>query len=141
VTGRPHRIAFVCLHGSAKSLIAAEYLNRAASLRGFPAEAESMGIEPDASVPAPVISGLAAHGIDVAEYVPRLATADRLADATHIVSFGCDLDYVAPGGTRVEQWADLPMVSDGFEPAREAIVARVERLLAALVLDAPENSK
>ena len=31
----PVVIAFVCLHGSAKSLIAAEYLNRAAAERGL----------------------------------------------------------------------------------------------------------
>jgi protein-tyrosine-phosphatase len=140
MTGPPHRIAFVCLHGSAKSLIAAEYLNRAASARGISVRAESMGIEPDADVPVPVVEGLAAHGIDVAGYVPRPATVERLGSATHIVSFGCDLGPLGVGDSHTEQWADLPMVSDGFETAREAIVARVEQLLTALSADVAKNS-
>jgi len=59
-------------------------------------------------------------------------TAERLASATHIVSFGCDLSSVAPRDLPPEQWSDLPLVSDGFETARDAIVARVERLLDEL---------
>ncbi|WP_189043981.1 hypothetical protein [Aliidongia dinghuensis] len=46
------KIAFVCLHGSAKSLIAAEYLNRAARERGLPLTATTAGPEPDAAVSA-----------------------------------------------------------------------------------------
>jgi len=99
-----------------------------------------MGIEPDTDVPVPVVEGLAADGIDVRGYVPHLATAERLASATHIVSFGCDLESLGPVDARAEQWADLPMVSDGFETAREAIVARVERLLATLSADIAECS-
>ncbi len=137
---RPHRIAFVCLHGSAKSLIAAEYLNRVALERRIPVEAESMGIEPDADVPVPVVEGLAAHGIDVRGYVPRLATAERLASATRVVNFGCDLGPLGVGDTRIEQWTDLPMVSDGFETAREAIIARVEQLITALSVDVAKSS-
>jgi protein-tyrosine-phosphatase len=140
MTGRPHRVAFVCLHGSAKSLIAAEHMNRAASARGISVQAESMGIEPDTDVPVPVVEGLAADGIDVGGYVPRLATMERLGSATHIVSFGCDLAPLGVGDSRTEQWADLPMVSDGFEAARKAIVARVELLLTALSTDVAENS-
>ena len=41
---------------------------------------------------------------------------------------------------RAEQWADLPMVSDGFETARAAIVARVEQLLTTLSADIAKNS-
>jgi arsenate reductase (thioredoxin) len=140
MTDQPQRIAFVCLHGSAKSLIAAEHLNRVASARGIRVEAESMGIEPDADVPVPVVEGLAAHGIDVRGYVPRLATAERLASATHVVSFGCDLGPLGVADARTEEWAELPMVSDGFEAAREAIVARVERLLTTLSPDTAKTS-
>jgi hypothetical protein len=58
-------IVFVCLHGSAKSLIAAEHLNRLARLRGASIRGESLGLEPDADVPPNVVIGLAADGIDV----------------------------------------------------------------------------
>jgi hypothetical protein len=37
----PQKVAFVCLHGSAKSLIAAEYFNRVAIERKLPLRATS----------------------------------------------------------------------------------------------------
>ena len=59
----------------------------------------------------------------------RTLTLYDLATATRVVSFGCDLD----GGSapRVDQW-DVPAVSDGYEAARDQIVARVEDLVAEL---------
>jgi len=65
------RVLFVCLHGSAKSLIAAEYFNRLASARGLDASATSAGTEPDDAIPPRVVSGLAGDGIDVAGRRPR----------------------------------------------------------------------
>lgn len=40
-------IAFVCLHGSAKSLIAAEFCKRLAAERGTTLQATTSGPEPD----------------------------------------------------------------------------------------------
>jgi arsenate reductase (thioredoxin) len=125
-------VLFVCLHGSAKSLIAAEHLNRVAEARGLAWRGESAGVEPDAEVPGPVVNGLARDGIDVRGYQPRRVAADRAAAAAHVVSFGCELGPLLPGHTMVEQWDDLPLVSDGYEAARDAIVARVVRLLNEL---------
>jgi arsenate reductase (thioredoxin) len=124
-------ILFVCLHGSAKSLIAAEYLNRLAGSRGLALRGESMGVEPDVEVPAAVVTGLAADGIDVREYVPRAIDAEHLASAAHVVSFGCDLPPTNHLPS-IERWDDLPMVSDGFANARDAIVRHVEQLLDVL---------
>jgi protein-tyrosine-phosphatase len=124
-------VIFVCLHGSAKSLIAAEHFNRLALERGFGARAESLGIEPDERAPVPVVEGLASDGFDVSGYRPRMATAERLGRASFIVSFGCELGATPPSAT-VEQWSDMPMVSDGFAPARDAIVTRVKELLDSL---------
>lgn len=123
-------ILFICLHGSAKSLIAAEHWNRLAEAAGNETRAVSLGIDPDPAVPGPVVAGLARDGFDVRTYVPRLATADQLRVAGHIVSFGCELPGV-PASVSVEQWSDLPMVSDGYDVARDAIVARVEGLFRA----------
>src|SRR5262245_8024424 len=119
-------IVFVCLHGSAKSLIAAEHFERLARARGLSFHGESLGVEPDPDVPAHVVAGLAADGFDVSAYVPRLASRDTLARAARVVTFGCDLGSLVPPTTRVNRWDDLPMVSDGYAPARDAIVDRVE---------------
>ena len=124
----PTIVVFVCLHGSAKSLIAAQHLNRLAAQRGLALGAESMGVEPDAEVPTPVIAGLARDGFDVRHYVPQPLEPRRLELAACVVTFGCDVPQ-ATGMARLERWDDLPLVSDGFDRARDAIVARVERLV------------
>jgi hypothetical protein len=69
-TNRP-TVLFVCLHGSAKSLIAAEYFNRLAAARGIGARATSAGTEPDDTIPPHVTRGLGDDGIDVAGRRPR----------------------------------------------------------------------
>ena len=52
-----------------------------------------------------------------------------LESATRVVSFGCD---VTPReGQRVDQW-EVPAVSEGYEAARDRIVANVERLKTEL---------
>lgn len=122
---------FVCLHGSAKSLIAAEHFNRIVHERGLELRAESAGLEPDPEVPETVISGLERDGIDVRRYVPRVADPERIRAAPFVVSFGCELPSAIPAA-RVVQWDDMPMVSDGFDLARDAIVARVDELIATL---------
>src|SRR5262245_55007674 len=125
-------VLFVCLHGSAKSLIAAEHLNRLAAERGVAVRGDSAGIEPDQSVPPAVVAGLAADGINVGGYSPRQFTPERASSATRVVNMGCDAPALAPTSMLVERWDDLPMVSDGYEAARSAIVERVEWLLTTL---------
>jgi arsenate reductase (thioredoxin) len=124
----PRLIAFVCLHGSAKSLIAAEYLNRRARGGGLNLYATTSGPEPDAEVPENVIEGLRRRDIDARGRRPELVSAAGLADAVHIVSFGCDLKPLAPAAA-VERWDDCPAVSDDFDVAWDFITARVDALM------------
>jgi hypothetical protein len=76
-----------------------------------------------------VKEGLLRDGLDVSGHQPRRVTREELAAARRVVSFGCDLGEVAPPDLAVERWDDVPMVSDGFAVARDAIVARVRRFL------------
>lgn len=124
-------IVFVCLHGSAKSVIAASYCRRLAEQYGVAIEAESAGVEPDASVPQKVVTGLGTDGIDVSGLRPRAAASVDFAGATRVVAFGCDVPGVPPG-VPVEQWADVPSVSEDFGRARDMIAARVDRLVVDL---------
>ena len=126
-------IAFVCLHGSAKSLIAAEYLNRYAREQRLNISATTSGPEPDAEVPSNVIEGLLRRNIDVRQLLPRRVSAEGLANATHIVSFACDLQQFAPPGGQVERWDDCPAVSDDFDVAWTFITARVDKLIGRIV--------
>jgi arsenate reductase len=125
-------VLFVCLHGSAKSLIAAEHLSRLAALQDIAVRGESARVEPDTEVPPAVVLGLARDGIDVRTYRPRHLTPESIAAAAQVVVCGCELPAFATANPSLEHWDDLPLVSDGYEPARRAIVERVEHLRTRL---------
>ncbi|HEY3064753.1 MAG TPA: chromate resistance protein ChrB domain-containing protein [Methylomirabilota bacterium] len=123
----PARVLFVCLHGAAKSVVAAAHLRRLAAARGLPIEAVAAGTEPDRELAPAAVKGLAGDGLTAAPRRPRPVTLYDLQRATRVVTFGCDV--VPAHGQPTEQW-DVPAVSDGYEAARDRIVAHVERLVA-----------
>jgi protein-tyrosine-phosphatase len=123
------RVLFVCLHGAAKSVVAAAHFRRLAAARGLAVEAVAAGTEPDAELTPAAVKGLAKEGLPTQPARPRPVTLYDLDSAARVVSFGCDL---APAkGQRVDQW-DVPAVSDGYEAARDRIVWNVERLVSEL---------
>jgi len=123
------RVLFVCLHGAAKSVVGAAHFRRLAAARGLAIDAVAVGTEPDPQLAPGAVKGLTGEGLTAAPARPRPVTLYDLDSATRVVSFGCD---VAPArGQRVEQW-DVPAVSDGYEAARDRIVANVERLVGEL---------
>jgi protein-tyrosine-phosphatase len=125
----PSRVLFVCLHGAAKSVVAAAHFRRLAKARGLAISAVAAGTEPDAELAPAALKGLAGEGLQPAPSRPRPVTLYDLDTATRIVSFGCD---VVPGrGQRVDQW-DVPAVSEGYAAARDRIVANMERLVDEL---------
>lgn len=126
---RHRRILFVCLHGAAKSVLAAADCERLAAARGFDITADFAGTEPDSDVAPAVAAALRAEGMDLRGKKPRLVTADDVVAADQVVAFGCDLGRAAAPGARIEQWADVPAVSDGLPAARSAIRTHLERLM------------
>jgi len=122
-------ILFVCLHGAAKSVIAASHCQRLASEAGLEIRATFAGTEPDAEIAPAAAAGLRAEGMDVGDHRPHRVTPEEIARAWRVVSFGCDLEALAPG-FRPERWDDVPAVSDGYRAARDAIVTRLPGLLA-----------
>ncbi len=129
-------VVFVCLHGSAKSLMAAEYFKRLATQRGLHVEVVSAGTEPSQDVPPSVIAGLLQDGIDVRGYQPRRVSKDDLAQAWRVIAFGCNLRGLAPRGLPTEQWDDVPPASESFPLAREVILKHLGALLAECALPA-----
>jgi len=128
MTRRPS-VLFVCLHGSAKSLIALEHFRRLAAERGVVVDADAAGTEPDADIPARVVQGLLAEGIDVRERRPRAVVQADVERASRVVTFACDLGNLARPGLALERWDDVPAVSEDFRKARDVIVSRLPRLL------------
>ena len=129
MSARNPNVLFVCLHGSAKSLIAAEYFNRLAAARGLPARATSAGTESDDAIPPRVTQGLGADGIDVQGRQPRRPTQADVDGSVVVVTFACDLGDLASRAPRIERWDDVPAVSEDFKRARDVIVTRVTTLL------------
>ena len=129
---RDERVLFVCLHGSAKSLIAAEYFNRLAATRGLAARATSAGTEPDDTIPPGVTQGLGDDGINVAGRRPQRPPLADVENAAVVVTFACELGDLASRAARIERWDDVPAVSQDFKRARDVIVGRVTALLDAL---------
>ena len=123
------RVLFVCLHGSAKSLIALEHFRRLAAQRGVEVQADWAGTEPDAEIPPRVVQGLLGEGIDVRGRQPRQVTRADLERASHVVTFGCELGALESPGLARERWDDVPAVSEGYKPARDIIVGRLPGLL------------
>jgi protein-tyrosine-phosphatase len=121
-------ILFVCLHGAAKSPIAAGHCQRLADEAGLGVRATFAGTEPDPEIAPAAARGLLAEGIDVRGQRPRRVTADEIRSAWRVVSFECELDLPAPG-VCVERWDDVPAVSQGYRAARDAIVARLPGVL------------
>ncbi|MBI2216007.1 MAG: chromate resistance protein [Candidatus Rokubacteria bacterium] len=130
VKPRGVRLAFVCLHGAAKSVLAAALARRLGAERGIDVRAIAAGIEPDAEVSPAAVRGLTADGLDAPAGRPRRATLYDVRSASRVVTFGCDLGRLAPEAAHVDDWPDVPAVSDGYETARDAIRERVDRLIA-----------
>ena len=126
---RQSRVLFVCLHGAAKSVVAAAHFRRLAASRGLAVGAVAAGTEPDPELAPGAVKGLVGDGLTATPRRPRPVTLHDLDSATRVVSFGCDV--AAARGQRVEQW-DVPAVSEGYAAARDRIVANVERLVGEL---------
>jgi len=127
----PGLVLFVCLHASAKSLIAAEYFNKRAAEERVPFRAVSAGTDPDKSVPPHVVAGMRGDGYDVSVRTPLRLTRELAAPARIAVSFEPDVSGYVPQGCIVERWS-VPAVSDDYAIARDAIKARVDALITTL---------
>jgi arsenate reductase (thioredoxin) len=124
-----HTFLFLCPHGAAKSVIAAAYSRQLAAQSGLNLQATSAGTEPSAQVSPAVVELLQAEGIDVANHIPQLVTAEALLGASQVVSLGCDLDGLLPPGVPVERWDDVPLPSQDLAAARNSIYTHVEQLI------------
>jgi len=124
-------IVFVCEHGAAKSVIGASYFNKMASEKNLGFHAIARGTHPDAELSPKTVSGLREDGLTPGESIPRKLTREDLESAERIVSF-CDLPDEYQQKAIVEQWDGIPPISEDYQKARDAIVARVQILIEHL---------
>ncbi len=124
-------VVFVCEHGSAKSVIAAAHLNRLARERHLNLRAVGRGTDPDAAIPPHVVNGLDVEGLAPGTVQPQRLSPGDLVGAIRIITF-CDIPGEYDIRVPVEQWTDVPPVSQGYEPARDVIAQHVITLLDTL---------
>ena len=122
-------ILFVCLHGAAKSVLAAADLERLAAQRGLAITVAAAGTEPDPAIAPGVVAALRADGIDLGQRRPYRVTAGDTARADRVITFGCELGEAMPAAVPVERWDDVPAVSENLPLARAAIRRHLDRLL------------
>ncbi|HKW91809.1 MAG TPA: hypothetical protein VJX92_07915 [Methylomirabilota bacterium] len=130
-------IVFVCLHGAAKSVLAAADFQRLATERGLDLVAEAFGTKPDPQIAPGVVDALRAEGLDLSHRRPRRVTREATTAATRVVTFGCELGEAAPASVPVERWDDVPAVSENLPAARAVIRRHLDRLVADCVADRP----
>lgn len=125
-------VLFVCVHNAGRSQMAAAYLTH---LGGDRVEVRSAGSAPADSVNPAVVEAMREEGVDISAETPKLLTVEAVQASDVVVTMGCgDACPVFPG-KRYEDWQlDDPagMDVEGVRPIRDAIRARVERLLAEL---------
>ena len=126
-------VVFVCEHGSAKSLIAAQWFNRLARERNLRVRAVSRGVTPDPALPPWVEPALRGDGFEVGGFTPQRLAKEDLAGARYVVAIGADSPLLAqPGAARVERWNDIPPASEPYAASRDRMRERIQELLAKL---------
>lgn len=121
-------IVFVCEHGAAKSIIAAAYFNKLASEEKLDVRAIARGTNPDPELSPNTVAGLCADGLSPAETVPQKLSLVEARSARHIVTF-CELPGEHRSKVPVEQWNDIPPVSENYAATRDAILSRLGTIM------------
>ena len=125
-------IVFVCEHGAAKSVIAAAQFNKQARERNVRMRAIARGTNPDQGIAPAAARGLQTDGLAVGIEKPKRLSVSDVAGASYVIAM-CELpEGYSTAGARVEQWNDIPSVSDNYGRARDAIAEHVRLLLDKL---------
>ena len=125
-------IIFVCLHGAAKSIIAASYFNKIASETGVELHAVARGLEPDLGLSDSVVTRLLKDGLSPTELTPQKLLLEELETARRVITF-CELPDEYQGKAVFEYWENVPPVSEGYERARDIIVAKIKVMMKKLL--------
>ena len=126
-------VLFVCVHNAGRSQMAAGFLSHLAAGR---VEVRSAGSMPADQVNPVAVAAMAEVGIDIGAENPKILTVDAVEASDVVVTMGCgDTCPVFPG-IRYEDWPlDDPAGQgiDAVRPIRDAIRARVEKLLGEIL--------
>lgn len=121
-------IIFICEHGAAKSVIAAAYFNKLARETNSDVRAIARATNPDQELSSKTIAGLHSDGLTPTESAPQKLSLADLESAQRIIAF-CELPEEYQNKARTEQWDGIPPVSENYEAARDAILAKLTQMM------------
>lgn len=124
-------VLFVCEHGAAKSIIAAAYFNRLAQEQNRNVCAIARGTHPDPELSLKAVAGLQADGLTPTESVPTKLNPGEIEPAQRVISF-CELPEALDQNAPIDYWLDVPPVSGNYQTSRDAILARIHKLIEQL---------
>ena len=129
-------VLFLCVHNAGRSQMAAGWLRH---LAGDSVMVWSGGSEPASQINPAAIAAMAEVGIDITAEFPKPWTDEVVRAADVVITMGCGDACPLYPGKRYQDWelAD-PAGQDvaAIRPIRDEIRARVEALMASLVLTA-----
>jgi arsenate reductase len=125
-------VLFVCEHGAAKSVLAAELLQGAARAHGVPVNASAAGLEPSEAVAEGVVSLLPERAWILRARQPRRVTSEDVEAAAITVTFNLDPADLPAEPHELLAWDDVPAVSSDPIAARAAIDGHIARLIDRL---------
>ncbi len=127
-------VLFVCVHNAGRSQMAAGYLRH---LAGDRVEVRSAGSMPADQINPIAVEAMQEEGIDITAEAPKVLTTEAVQDSDVVITMGCgDACPIFPG-KRYEDWKlDDPAGQgiDAVRPIRDDIKARIETLLAELLV-------
>jgi hypothetical protein len=132
----PKKLVFVCQHGAALSVIAASYFNQMAQQAHLNVHAIARGVTPQENLSVSAMNGLKADGIPVELDKPLPLTPAEAQGAIRIVIFypiPKSYEQIAP----VDDWTDVPPMSNAYPVVRDAILKHLRPLLKELETSAP----
>ncbi len=134
MTDQKPSVLFVCVHNAGRSQMAAGYLRE---LAGDRVEVRSAGSMPADQINPVAVEAMREEGIDITAEQPKVLTTEAVQASDVVITMGCgDACPVFPG-KRFEDWKlDDPAGQgiDAVRPIRDDIKARVETLLAELLV-------
>ena len=121
-------IVFVCEHGAAKSVIASAYFNKLAAEKDLELQSVARGTTPDEELSPNTIAGLQKDGLTPIESIPQKLRQADVESAQKVITF-CELPEEYQSPVSIENWNDIPPVSEDYEKARDAIIEHLSRLM------------
>ena len=127
-------VLFVCVHNAGRSQMAAAYTNH---LSGGQVEVRSAGSMPADQINPVAVEAMREEGIDITAEQPKVLTTEAVQAGDVVITMGCGDACPFFPGKRYEDWKlDDPAGQgiDAVRPIRDDIKARVETLLAELLV-------